>query len=122
VTVLGRTDLPLLFKNGDALCLSAGAALAAATAAPYAKSADFAMRKDTTSGGLQPRSAATTGGDADMPSRPPAGPAKSDRGGKENNALTSAQNGYCKADAWGGRQWPTARVSRERRLLLAEPL
>ena len=70
-TVLRRTDLPLLFKNGDALCLSAGAALAAATAAPYAMSADFAMRKDTTSGGLQPRSAATTGGDADMPSRPP---------------------------------------------------
>jgi hypothetical protein len=70
-TVLRRTDLPFLFKNGDALCLSAGATLAAATVAPYAMSADFAMRKDTTSGALQPRSAATTGGDADMPSRRP---------------------------------------------------
>src|SRR5262249_13334753 len=66
-TVLRRTDLPLLFKNGDALCLLAGAALSAVTATPYAMSADFAMRKDTTSGGLQPRSAATTGGHADMP-------------------------------------------------------
>ena len=36
-----------------------------------AMSADFAMQKNTRSGGLQPRSAATTGGDADMPSRSP---------------------------------------------------
>ena len=36
--------------------------------------------------------------------RPPDGPAKSDRGGKDRNALAVAQNGYCKARARGGRQ------------------